>query len=301
MVKFNVGNAIQGAAGGFSAGGPLGAIAGGALGGFFGGGGSSGNSAKKAFEYWKKQFDIQSNFEKWKMSNAHQLEADDLSKAGINPSVTGKGQGAMNATAPGGGLSEGIIGNTGETNRINSALRATEIFNQMRKTKAEIDNIQQDSIGKSLNNKLVQQYGSEEKKRQIAQTIQETELAKANSGLANARTNEAIINTMLTKAGIPAQQAVGDFYKNHPTIGAIITGMREAMPIFSTIMGGAGMITSAKKFGQMQNAIQHRWEVDRRDKLNHWTNEKRLSTQKIKYDRRGRATGSEVSMYNYYD
>lgn len=143
------------AAAGFATGG-IGAAAVGALSGL-GGDESTAQSADFAREMQQKQLD----WERERAQNAHQWEVEDLKAAGLNPILS------ANGGAQTGGIGAGSIDTTGTQNAgINAATgiqqiaSAAQLHGQLSKQKAEVENMQQDTINKAVQKGLISEQAA---------------------------------------------------------------------------------------------------------------------------------------------
>lgn len=289
---FSLSGAIKGAIGGGMSGGGWGALAGGVLGGF------SGDGTSSAKNMYKWQLARNKEYDEWKMSNAHQLEAKDLEAAGLNPALTAGTSGASGVSSPLPGLSEGLATNKLQTEQINSALRAQEIFNNNNRIQAEIENIGADTETKLLDNKLIRKFGDKEKIADIANTIQDTMLMKANSAKITEEKNQLIQQQFLTRAQtaktqnesanialeMPKKAKVAQLYRDNPLgLGTIAAYGGELAPTINALTGAAGMVIGAKKFGQLseglESAIEHTY-YDKNGEITGGTLVKRLPKKK---------------------
>lgn len=210
-----------------------------------------GNSTTKAEKMlWLENMLIEN-----RMKNAHQWEAEDLAKAGLNKALT-----ASQATAG------SIAGNTGgmgtlaqmagveQSGRnaklngaINSATKAMDFFNETQKVKndeklknAQIENTDADTANKNLNNSLVRKYGDPKANAELAKTIQETENIKANTAKQAAEIQA--INQGITQNEPQTQQdeQYAKFLKEHPKIAAGINAVNRISEIGSNLMSMVG-------------------------------------------------------------
>lgn len=271
---FSIKGALSGAAGGFATGGGLGAIAGGALGGFAQGAMDK-EDYSNAKKMWNYQFEKQKEWEKYKMENAYQMRAKDLSAAGINPAIAG-GEAAMNASAPNPGLSDAIASGKSAANHANTALQAQRLQMDNQKVQAEINNINNDTLGKSINNAINSKYGDKAKKEEIANTIQNTALLRANSAKTTEEINNLIQEQWLTKAQtaktqnesvieankIPKSAKEAQFYRADPLkMATIATYGRELAPAINSAAGIAAAIGSWKKLGNLEDMLNKATET----------------------------------------
>lgn len=228
-----------------------GAVVGGLIGGLSGFGSKNSSSKKMAQAmalqqyYWEQQ-----------MSKAHQLEAEDLKKAGFNPALTagtasaGAGIGNVHPTY------EPEFQDSAHTNQISSGLKMLEtvknyqeLKNTEDKTKAEINNIEADTTGKALNNDIVKKYGSKQAKAKLANTLMDTQEKKARIGLNLAMTG----NTEQQAISLARENA---YWDNHPNLYSYNTGYRNiTKDVINGIGSAVGIYTGAKKLGAIGDAI----------------------------------------------
>lgn len=258
-MRYDVGNAIQGAAGGAQTGGLWGAAAGAAIGGW------TGSKTKRTALTAKEQLALaywQNQEEERRMKNAHQWEAEDLIKAGFNPALT--------AAAPSAGAIAGNSGQAGNMlaqaatnlsnqqegnlNRsIQSAKNAMDFFNDTQRIRTEanlansrINNTDADTTTKNLNNEIVMKYGSNQAKQNLANSIIEGESIKAGTARTRAeieRLNQDIIqNTPQTGQ----DEQYNTFLRKHPKVAAGINAINRIADIGGNVMGAIG--NAAKPF-----------------------------------------------------
>lgn len=155
------------------------------------------------------------NFEqqKWMAGNKHQLEAEDLKKAGYNPALTAVG------TNPGTGGAGGTAG-TGITpaglgNPIELALTLMQQENNNALTAAKVENTSADTITKTLNNKWINPKTKQEIAESVARTARErtasdvnetqAELNRKYSAESTARTAKTYSEEKEIRQGMPGK------------------------------------------------------------------------------------------------
>lgn len=190
-----------------------------------------------------------------RMKNAHQWEAEDLAKAGLNKALTASqaSAGSIAGSTAGMGTLAEMAGveqsgrNTRLNGAINSAMKAMDFFNEVQRVinegelkDAQIENTDADTANKNLNNGLLLKYGDKEKNAEIARTLQETENIKANTAKQNAEM-QAIGQNIIQNA--PQTQQDKQYYKflnKHPTIAAGINTVNRISEIGGNLMGMIG-------------------------------------------------------------
>lgn len=93
--------------------------------------------SSSAKQQYKQQLALQhdaQDFSKWQMANAHQMEVQDLQKAGLNPILS------ANAGASAGVTEGGTTGGTPSADPIAMAGAIVSMINSTKKTKADIKN-----------------------------------------------------------------------------------------------------------------------------------------------------------------
>lgn len=274
-MAYNLGSGISGAAAGATAGssfGPWGTAIGagiGALGGF-GRKNKSGMSAKQAallMQYQNQQ-------EERRMKNAHQWEMQDLIKAGLNPALTAAAPTA--GAIAGNGGSAGSIGaqmastlQTGFDNsanrKIQSALGAAGVFNNIRKIEneagvqeAQIDNIDADTSGKTLNNELVKKYGNKKAKTEVANAILEGEAKRAKTAKLRAETEKVRQNINIDAPQAGQNERYNKFLEDNPKTAAAMNLIDNILErggkigsFVTSILGGKAAMSAAKNLGNV--------------------------------------------------
>lgn len=120
------------------------------------------------------------NFEqqKWMAANKHQLEAEDLKKAGYNPALTAVG------TTPGTGGAGGTAGTgitpAGLSNPVELAMTLMQQENNNALTAAKVENTAADTISKTLNNKWINPKTKQEIAESVARTARERTASDVN-------------------------------------------------------------------------------------------------------------------------
>lgn len=274
-MAYNLGSGVSGAAAGATAGsnyGPWGTAIGagiGALGGF-GGKNKSGMSAKQTallMQYQNQQ-------EERRMKNAHQWEMQDLIKAGLNPALTAAAPTA--GAIAGNGGSAGSIGaqmaNTLQTGfdnsanrKIQSALGAAGVFNNIRKIEneagvqeAQIDNIDADTSGKTLNNELVKKYGDKKAKAEVANAILEGEAKRAKTAKLRAETEKVRQNINIDAPQAGQNERYNKFLEDNPKTAAAMNLIDNILErggkigsFVTSILGGKAAMSAAKNLGNV--------------------------------------------------
>lgn len=274
-MAYNLGSGVSGAAAGATAGssyGPWGTAIGagiGALGGF-GSKNKSGMSAKHTallMQYQNQQ-------EERRMKNAHQWEMQDLIKAGLNPALTAAAPTA--GAIAGNGGSAGSIGaqmastlQTGFDNsanrKIQSALGAAGVFNNIRKIEneagvqeAQIDNIDADTSGKTLNNELVKKYGDKKAKTEVANAILEGEAKRAKTAKLRAETEKVRQNINIDAPQAGQNERYNKFLENNPKTAAAMNLIDNILErggkigsFVTSILGGKAAMSAAKNLGNV--------------------------------------------------
>lgn len=137
------------------------------------------------------------NFEqqKWMAANKHQLEAEDLKKAGYNPALTAVG------TSPGAGGAGGTAGTgitaAGLSNPIELAMTLMQQENNNALTAAKVENTAADTVAKTLNNKWIDKNA----KQNIAESISRIAERKSQEMLNYGNTAESTERTKRIKGG----------------------------------------------------------------------------------------------------
>lgn len=190
-----------------------------------------------------------------RMKNAHQWEAEDLAKAGLNKALTASqaSAGSIAGNTAGMGTLAQMAGveqsgrNARLNGAINSATKAMDFFNEAQRVKneeelknAQVENTDADTTEKNLNNVLLHRYGDAKINADLAKTIQETENIKANTAKQKAQiealNQEIIQNTPQTQQ----DENYGKFLKEHPKIAAGINAINRVSQIGSNLMGMIG-------------------------------------------------------------
>lgn len=100
------------------------------------------NSARQQNQYAVAMSNMNFEQQKYFAQNAHQMEMNDLSKAGLNPALTASGGGGASASggsAPTGpGLGQGGLGTLGVLADVYNNTRATSANNNMLNAQAEL-------------------------------------------------------------------------------------------------------------------------------------------------------------------
>lgn len=274
-MKYDIGTGASGAASGAAAGatyGPWGTAAGGALGalGGFKGKQKGGLSAKQsiALAIWQNQQ------EENRMKNAHQWEMQDLIKAGLNPALTATGSsaGAIAGSNVGGGNVGAQMASTiqkgrdnSENRKIQSALGAAEIFNNIRKIEnqaglqeAQIKNTDADTAGKALDNEIVKKYGSAQAKQNLANTIINAEAERAKTAKSRAETEKVKQNINIDAPQAGQSGRYNKFLEENPKTAGFINAIDQVLDrggkvggFVSGILGGKAAITAAKNLGNV--------------------------------------------------
>lgn len=235
---------------------------------------SGSSSSKKAMQQAMAMFRMQKEWEQEKMKNAHQWETEDLIKSNLNPALTATGSTAGSIAGAGTGTA-GIFGSTLDSatqsniksadRQVNSALKTADIYNQYKQVasqigvnEAEIENKNADTARTTLSNRLVEKYGDKQTKAELANTLLNNELTKANTGKAVAETNETIGKTNANAGEAEKGKQIGEFYKNHPLAAKILGGTTEILPIVKSIAGGAGVMSAAKRYDKLLDLQERR-------------------------------------------
>lgn len=190
-----------------------------------------------------------------RMKNAHQWEAEDLAKAGLNKALTASQASASSIAGNTSGMGtlaqmagvEQSGRNSRLNNSINSAMKAMDFFNEVQRVKneeelknAQVENTDADTANKNLNNGLLLKYGDKEKNAEIARTIQETENIKANTAKQTAEIQAINQNIIQNAPQTQQDEQYNKFLKNHPKIAAGINAVNRISEIGSNLMGMIG-------------------------------------------------------------
>lgn len=141
---------------------------------------------------WKRQkrmFDMQTDWELYKMQNAHQIEMDDLRKAGLNPALSGTTHGAVGSGAPSGTSVQGLnLGNMGSEaiSNMNNLAQVETTKSQTGLNKANTRLAEQQTLESAERTKAIPKKTSQDIKESQSRVLKnDAEIGEIQSNIDN--------------------------------------------------------------------------------------------------------------------